>query len=209
MMYECNYKFVRKWSNILLITMISAYYLWDIPILVLYIHKIRYIKKRRFQKTSSNTVTNDNNTKENKLVIVRRINYILTKITILTILYEIIGSFAFIAIKTLDINMIEQSILREFGILIDSVVMMTIVHFMMEYNDAEYMKLLKIISRLKLCCCFDLSGYDGTDEDKPKHNQQTNVPQKSNARNSIDTKTINALPVAPAGFKQQSIDSVI
>ena len=117
---------------------------------------------------------------------------------------------AIISIRTLDINNILQSILREFGVLIDSVMMMFIVHLMMEYNDCEYTKFLKVLNRLKLCCCFDLSGIVGTNETMTDSKIVSSPKQQNNNnRRSIDTKTCNALPVALDNFKQQSIDSVI
>ena len=213
MLYGCGYKFVATQSNILLLVMISAYYLWDIPVLALYVHKIRWIKKKRVESV----VSKGDKLKKDELVIIRRINYILTKVTILTILYEIFGAIAVIGIRVLDMNKVGQSILREFGVLIDSVAMMLIVHLMMEYNDNEYSKLLNILRRLKLCCCFELSEigvmnddgqniYDNVEKDDQEH--PSDLPTKY--RKSIDTKTksANALPVVHK-FHSPSIDSVI
>ena len=213
MMFECNYKFTKS-SNILLLIMISAYYLWDIPILLLYINKIRAIKRKKFSGSNTKVTTKTNNNDNNDTIILGRINYILIKITILTILYEIAGSLALISIRFLNMNHDKESILREFGIVIDSIVMMFIVHLMMEYNDNKYMKLVKILFRFKLCCCFDLTGIIGTKQEylkniKTNNNGNNNDNKKLENRKSIDTKTVNALPVAPDQFKQQSIDSVV
>ena len=155
-----------------------TYYLWDLACLFFYIYKICILKKVRF------AIPNGGDKK-----IIKRINYSLNKITVLTLCYEFIGIISNIFVMYTEINKhgIIWVIVREIIKMNEHISGAWMIYLMIEHNDEEYQKVLRILNKCKLCYCID-DGY----EEKEKQNvpQEMELPKKP----TVDTKTSHPMP---------------
>ena len=157
---------VTDFGKIWLLITFIVYYIWDLTILSLYVHKIWSFKKA----------------KDVDKGVSKRINYVLSKIIILTILYEILsGLFALMIIDITGDDSLWLRFLREFGLMIEVLVNAAMMYLMIEHNDERYLQLLQILNKCKLCNCLLISEGDEEIQDSIDINEQK----------SIDTKTIH------------------
>ena len=119
------------------------YVFWDVFTLYLYLRKIRAFKK--YENTEP--------------IVYKRIMSILYKVTILTLLYQIVNLFSFIlGIGAWFLNNdVINSIVLTFNAQINAYIYALSMYLMMEHNRKHYVKFLRIIYYSKmywiLCCC--------------------------------------------------------
>ena len=146
----------------------GLYIIWDLLVLILYGYKIWQIHQ--------NTSFNDDQ-------IYRRIRGVLYKIALLTIVYEVIGmTFLVTTAHGNNYKNVETVYPVQYALsAIDMLVMATIVYLMIEHNDEEYQKLMRV--------CF---GYKCLRMDSDEQNmvgKDGNVANKS--EDTADTRTAN------------------
>ena len=133
------------------------YYVYDLTVLFLYIFKICIIKK--IKKSTKNNVDAMDKTANTNALMITRINYILTKITILTSLYQINSITVQVLITTRYGNNYQNiaffRILLQFMAMLDAINSVLVMHLMIEHNDKHYQKLLRILNKCGICNCFD------------------------------------------------------
>ena len=159
----------------------------------MYVYKICVLKKARFS-----------NANDKDMSVIKRINYVLRKIIILTLCYEFYG-FIFLTYMVYDkfhgkglIGMM----FRELFCMTECVVSALMIYLMIEHNDEHYLKVLRILNKCKLCYCFD-DGEEKENEGDVLHRMKShNIP-------TIDTKTVYADHTVPMEHKtyQTSVSS--
>lgn len=161
---------IREYSDfysIYLVTSSLVYFGWDWLVLSLYIIKIIQIKNK---KTSSND--------KNNTIVTKRIAIILHKIVLLTIIYEITGMLEIIFITIIDESTIIGSILK-IPIYLDPVIISAVMYLMIERNHQQYLKVLNIMYKSKICCCFNclmIESINTIDE----QNTAANIQEENN-----------------------------
>ena len=127
-------------SGWLFVCAMLSFIIWDVSTLILYIMQIR-----KFHKHISI-----------EPIIHKRIMLILYKITVLTLFYQIV--FCFLLMDALMYGLIHPIIgycIYALGIALQSLSLSISMYLMMEHNELEYVKLLRIIHKFKLhwICC--------------------------------------------------------
>ena len=186
---QCKIKYIRPY---LMIFCFVGYYLWDLTVLLLYIIKIRIIQRKKYSNNNAESMT-----------ITKRINYVLVKITILTFLMEAYTAMSATCTVILSTEKQRESIIRELILAIDSIWVVLVLYFMMEYNDKHYFKLIKVLYKLRICFCFGLLGII---TDKEEQNSTQSI--KFGEMNSVDTKTVNPVPIEPVKSNETSLQSI-
>ena len=175
--YDHRIAVTNYWSNIYR-SPAAVLVIWDITTLLLYYYKIKqFMRFRRAKSYSSGSIhipapsNSDNstisNTKDDKIY--HRIIFIMNKIIILTLFYEIwIGVLVICAYVITDFDtrsdMYSLIWIYLFCYTLSTVplVFSFAMYLMMDHNDEEYMKFLKLINCCKLqyifcgccyCCC--------------------------------------------------------
>ena len=159
------------------------YAVWDLCVLMLYIYKV-------FQIYTNTNFSDDN--------IYKKIKYILYKITILTLIYEIFGtsflvSLIFFQDKHSTQFYIMYPIIYAF-IVIEILLTAGVLYLMIEHNDQQYQKLMR------MCC-----GYRGwmIDQDDEQQNMVTN---NINPDETVDTGTVNPVETQMITQKDKNIE---
>eukprot|EP01084_Bolivina_argentea_P053465 98163_1 len=114
-----------------------SYYTWDFLVLCMYVIKTVQMSKKLKSRLP-----------KNRIKIIQGINMTLHKIIFLTILYEIVGIIvAYFA-----------HYMGAFGSLaprIKAIAGSLITYLLVKHNNDEYLKLLSIAYKSKICCCFN------------------------------------------------------
>eukprot|EP01084_Bolivina_argentea_P309689 535732_1 len=154
------------------------YYPWDLIVLLLYIVKICAIKRRKYSNEHNDTDRS----------IIKRINYILTKIIILTILYELFSFIIQVMVVFINHNSSTALLMiRELMFMSDAICSGIVIFLMIEHNNEHYLNLLQMLNKLQLCCCFDTAI-----EYIEEQNVRTQVKNNENKKEiTADTNTIN------------------
>ena len=132
------------------------YWIWDLSILFMYMYKIKSLQE--------NDKTNEPKTNQ-------KVMFILNKITILTLFYQIIGfsSRIFVRIITqlFDFNQVVIIIIFQFIASTITLSWAYSMYLMMDHNQRKYLKFLSIIKHLKfhwICCCWRYKVIDQLNE---------------------------------------------
>eukprot|EP01084_Bolivina_argentea_P309690 535733_1 len=178
------------------------YYPWDLIVLLLYIIKICTIKSKKYSINS-----NEQNVTDQRMIkVIKRINYILTKIIILTILYELFSFTVQIIIVFIPPNSsMILLMIRELVLMSDAICSGIVIFLMIEHNNEQYLNLLRILNKLQLCCCFDTAIDDK--EEKNVTTQIKNSAHDNKNEITVDTKTINPVQMTHIGV-ENSVASV-
>ena len=178
--YYCS---VELSKGPLFLMIVSAYYAWDLAVLLMYIHKVCVFKR----------VSDKNMDKQ----MMKRINYVLSKIIILTLSYEILT--VIIATRLFYSNRAKDSLalglLNEVSFMIDSLSHVVMLYLMIEHNDDQYKKVLRLLNKCRLCYCFD-----------QEREKDVEMSIEFNKGATMDTKTKNKLPMDHT-TNEKSIDS--
>ena len=142
----------------------AIYVIWDFGTLLLYIFKIRQFS----------------NFKNNAVLAHKRIMFILYKITIITIFYQMFIVAAFIILIPISFYIQVDSIIDIALVMVfssKSVAWSLSMYFMMEHDEKEYKKFLNVMYRTKLhfcCCCCRTMVIEQLKDDKVElHKQAT------------------------------------
>ena len=134
----------RQYWTIWFIVSSIGYYGWDLTVLLMYVYKICVLKKVNFSNANDKDIS-----------VIKRINYVLNKIIILTLCYEFFGIFTQIYLVSETSWKGLWMMFREFVLMTESVVSALMIYLMIEHNNEQYLKILKILKKSKLCCCFN------------------------------------------------------
>ena len=199
--------------------------IWTLTILGLYIFKTIQIKNKKqstaqLSAASASKNSNDSNGTNNQHVpnnhtrhvpnggnsrttenqrIFRRINYIVFKLFILTILYQIENIVVVVTWQmTNGVNFSYSIVIMQLG----PICLCIIMYLMIEHNDNEYIKLLIILKKLHICCCFRSLINEFIAEHKQRIQESHNeIPEINLNVDTIDTRT-NHLNVLPQPIEQ-------
>ena len=114
------------------------YYIWDVTILLLYIFKVVQIQR-------NNEYIKDKN-------ISNKIKFILLKIVILTLIWELVGFIA-LAIHFTTVDSSYNGILHPVLWSVDYFISMYLVILMMEHNHDRYLRFVSVLNTFRLFCC--------------------------------------------------------
>ena len=222
-----------KYDTLFLFVGGAVNFIWVLLILSLYISKTRQIKRKKMQSATGtfhenspspsdvNVISNTNSTESNVTnvtmtsnpsesggsstptvneIIFRRINYIIFKLLILTVLYLIALFFVAICWEFTNSMNLSWSI---FILQLHPISVCIVMYLMIEHNNPSYIKLLKVLRKCGICCCFkslilasiaehDESVQDNIVEDNQDGNEM-HVLQHDDT--TIDTKTHVDLPI--------------
>ena len=158
------------------------YYLWDWIVLFLYIFKVAQIHKK--SDFSSNAMQNEQ--------ILNNVKFILFKITMLTILYEINNIVAYL-IHVMFVSFGLHNMVVLYLYCIQYIISANIVILMAEYNHPKYMKLIKRMNKFRLfCCCKSFINDALMNETKSKADLNKDKP--ASTVDSVNTKTAGVYP---------------
>eukprot|EP01084_Bolivina_argentea_P210568 358356_1 len=140
------------------------FYAWDLYIVYIYINNIRQLKKRLLNR----------NTNNNEILIkLKKINIYLRKVLILTIIIEITNAIYAMTVATINI---ELSIFDCLQVMVIFICM----YLMIEHNNSKYVTIVKLLSKLKLCCCCTKFVY-------------STIPSNDNEVVTVDDKNMNVI----------------
>ena len=155
----------------------------------MYVYKICVLKIARFCNANNKDMS-----------VIKRINYVLNKIIILALCYESFGSIFLICTlygglrKDGSIWLIFQELLY----MMESVLNALMIYLMIEHNDEQYLEVLRILNKCKLCYCFDAG------EEENENSVDHGVEPLKNP--TVDTKTIYPDHTLPMEHKIHQTD---
>ena len=183
-----DYQFTMNIHRIIAIGGISWYYILDLTVLLLYIFKNYQIQ---------------NHTSFKEIKIYQRIKFIMHRIIVLTLFYEL-KSFIAIFINFVTTPIKSSSLIHPVIVGIDTLLTVVIIYLMIEHNKEEYMKFLKILRMNRLCYCCGPIVKEEPDFRKNTNNMTITIPPEPE---SIDTKTKHAIEMVPSTPKQLSVET--
>eukprot|EP01084_Bolivina_argentea_P234412 394659_1 len=173
--YQCygnSTNFYFTW----LYTAFPLYYIWDWLVLGLYVNKIIQIRAKKKR--------NDN---KNNNIIIKRVNITLNKILLLTIFYEIATAIGTGVYSIWEDNNILSIILRS-TFRFDPLITSVLIYLMIESNNEEYLKILLLLYKSKICFCCAKYMKDSVNSMNDKENIELQVQNTDCIKDSmIDT----------------------
>ena len=170
----CRFRATALFWSIVAIPFV--YYVWDWTILGMYVYKIR-----QFNKLSQDS---------NKKKVFKRVKYILSKIILLTLFVEVFNALnaGIVVTVVLIENEVIYRIMHITVALISGIcssILCWVVYCIMEHNEQDYMKMLKLLEKM-ICfrCCknFILNATPLSDGDQLKEQEMR--------QQTKDTKTV-------------------
>eukprot|EP01084_Bolivina_argentea_P105178 188289_1 len=132
----CKY-FATKFYNKLTPSYSALFYIWDWTVLLLYVIKIiQFQRKKSALKTAMNEI------------VYKKVKFILQKIVLLTIIYEITGAIA-IGVH----GLFESNFIWAIATSLDVIFSSFILYLMVEHNNDYYLYLINLLNSWRLCCC--------------------------------------------------------
>lgn len=162
---------------------VAAYFAWDIATLLLYVFKMRSLKK--YEHINSD--------------IYKRISLVMRRIVIMTLFYEIITA-SFLVMIAICVYLIE--FLPSVGAYISGCVMSITYSFsmylMLDHNTTEYISFLKKMKCICRCSCYtslvrDQMDMIDTEESKLTHvdGEKRNDPKKAVEETEYETNNVD------------------
>ena len=130
--FGCKYESTQYYS--LLVGIFSAmFYIWDWFVLILYIIKIVQFQRKQ---------------KENNSIVYKKVLFILQKILLLTIIYEITGG-----IVIFFHGQTQSNFIWALSASLDATISSSILFLMIEHNNDYYVKIIQTLNGYYLCFC--------------------------------------------------------
>ena len=196
--FGCDIALLKYYKLLVPIGVIS-YHVWDILVLSLYLYKVIQIHKM------TNYSDGD---------IYKRVKLIMTKIIILTMLNEIFGLITAI-IKPLLMPYRIRHLLYPFMFAFDYTMLAIIAFLMIEGNEKEYYKMIKILRKLKLCICcqswitYSITNNEQTEKGTIKSETDGKSPQNLDQDVTVyDTRDIMSVEMRQMEYIDPSIKSI-
>eukprot|EP01084_Bolivina_argentea_P090339 162822_1 len=178
--FGCHWVFQPIFNGVVVPIILLYYICYDFLVLGIYICKIHQIRrKQNFNDTVS-----------------LRINYILDKIKILTIIYEIKSIGVIVSAMMIGFDLYVLTIALPIINCIDVIYSFITIYLMQEHNENAYMKLIAFVSNHKIICCVccckrainDAIEYtkDGGTDDKQKKTNDIFKKQIDLSANTTD-----------------------
>ena len=179
-----DFKLTMDVHTIMAITGISWYYILDWMVLYLYIYKNHQIQIHTSFKQKK---------------IYQRIKFIIHRIIVLTIFYEL-KSLTAIFINFTTTPLKPASVIAPIIVGIDTLLTVVIIYLMIEHNKKEYIKFLKVLRMNRLCyCCGPIVKQE---PDFRENTDKITITVPPAEQESVDTKTKDAVEMAPETPKQ-------
>lgn len=152
---------------------IFSFYIWDVLVLSMYVCKIKSLQREKQKRKHSDIghdphdhdLPIDHKTKSDK-----RVDALLRKTLILTIILEIFGFSTFV-IKILLQQFIDKDNSDAYILTVeamDTIITCFIMYLLVEHNHKFYAKLMKYLSGISLLCCCKSMVYDTIRESQNK-----------------------------------------
>eukprot|EP01084_Bolivina_argentea_P013614 25556_1 len=169
----CHWKHNPQYIFQFTLPTILAYYIfYDLLVLGIYIYKIHQIRKHTAFKDE---------------VIYKRINFILHKIQLLTIVYEINAIILFVVACMTAFSPFGLAVVLPITNCIHTIWSVITIYLMVEHNNSEYMRLINTFNNKKLYCCCRKIIVDSIQYQKEIEMQ---VQKKEINLSNIDTRDI-------------------
>eukprot|EP01084_Bolivina_argentea_P259424 437723_1 len=176
-----------------------AYFLWDWLVLAMYVYKIVQIKRKK--QLSSNNPSHQ--------VILKRITDSLNKILFLTLLYELVKCIL-VTLTVFENNTSIIGIIIECIISFDPVVAPITVYLMIETNNEEYINLITVLYKWKICICCSclIKGAATSDTIHIQNNIKNNVVVKANVDDTNYETKDHSIKLEHSTYSHQSEETV-